>query len=171
MNCDITAFISDMAWRPKRAKPRFRTQMRERSLSPTVVNFNSTMDACAKAGNPQTFGCNTLFLWNSNPQTIPNNGNRWLLTSTNVQLNCTFLPLWGFPRTAVLFPAVRWAWAVIYILKINGATPSLGVRGCWCVRPWSYNVHKLRYLYYNNYNIYIYILIWIMILYIYDITP
>ncbi len=33
-----------------------RTQMRERQLAPTVVNFNSTMDACAKGGSPQLLG-------------------------------------------------------------------------------------------------------------------
>ena len=31
-----------------------RTQMRERQLAPTVVNFNSTMDACAKGASPQS---------------------------------------------------------------------------------------------------------------------
>ena len=33
-----------------------RTQMRERQLAPTVVNFNSTMDACAKGASPQSLG-------------------------------------------------------------------------------------------------------------------
>ena len=30
--------------------------MRERQLAPTVVNFNSTMDACAKGASPQSLG-------------------------------------------------------------------------------------------------------------------